>query len=242
MHYYFITGTSYGLGKALAEKLVQRSNVYVFGIARTCTISHKQYEHIHADLGEPSQLKLITELFKKAFQKEDQLYLINNAGIVDPIRYTGKFSPDEIQKLFQVNLLSVVQLTNAFLQIPVSSFARRVILNISSGAANKVSDGWALYGASKAGVDHFSLHVARELEIDQQAHTRIFSVAPGVVDTRMQQKIRETPIESFSTLNRFLDLDANKQLVPADQVAQKLLQITDAPELFAQTILSVRDF
>ncbi len=242
MHYYFITGTSYGLGKAFAEQLVQRRDVQVFGISRTCTISHKQYEHIHADLGDPSQLQLITALFKKPFQQEDHLYLINNAGIVDPIRHTGNFSSDEIQKLFQVNLISVIQLTNAFLQIPVSSFTKRVILNISSGAANKVSDGWALYGTSKAGMDHFSLHVARELEIDQQTHTRIFSVAPGVVDTRMQQNIRETPIENFSTLSRFLDLDANKQLVPAEQVAQKLLQIIDTPELFAQTILSVRDF
>lgn len=242
MHYYFITGTSYGLGKALAEQLVQRSDVQVFGISRTCSISHKQYEHIHADLGESSQLQQITGLFKKPFQKEDELYLINNAGIVDPIRHTGNFSPDEIQRLFQVNLISVIQLTNAFLQIPVSSFAKRVILNISSGAANKVSDGWALYGASKAGMDHFSLHVARELDINQQTHTHIFSVAPGVVDTLMQQKIRETPVESFSTRSRFLDLEANKRLVPAEQVAQKILLITDAPELFPHTILSVRDF
>jgi benzil reductase ((S)-benzoin forming) len=242
MHYYFITGTSYGLGKAIAEQLLQRKHVQVFGIARTCSISHDQYTHIHADLSEPLQLFRIINLFKKPFQKEDELYLINNAGIVEPIRHTGKFSPDEIQKLFQVNLLSVIQLTNAFLQIPVASFSKRLILNISSGAANKVSDGWALYGASKAGMDHFSLHVARELELDKQIHTRIFSVAPGVVDTLMQQKIRETPIESFSSLNRFLDLDSNNQLMSAEYVAQKILQITDAPELFAQTILSVRDF
>ena len=63
-----------------------------------------------------------------------------------------------------------------------------MLVSISSGAATKVIDGWSLYGASKAALDHFSRHVARELEIQKETTTHVYSVAPGVVDTPCKLK------------------------------------------------------
>lgn len=241
MQYYFITGTSYGLGKALAEQLLQRDHVHVYGISRSCTIQHANYTHVTVDLGDLSQLRAVTDLFKQSFSIDDELYLVNNAGIVDPIKHVKDFSAGEIQALFNINLLSAVELTNAFLQIPPSSVRARLIVNVSSGAASKVSDGWALYGSSKSALDHFTLHVAKELEIDGAVNTRIFSVAPGVVDTGMQRTIRETTLEQFSTRARFDELYATNQLVSPEHVAKKYLLILDTPADFSATVFSARD-
>ena len=241
MHYYFITGTSSGIGKELALQIVARPNTHVFGISRRCTVEHKQYQHVFADMTKVEDLQSIFDLFKTKFTLEDTVYLINNAGCVDLIRYAGSFSQVEIHYLMQVNLISTIQLINAFLVIPLETIKNRVILTVSSGAASKVIDGWSLYGAAKAGIDHFSLHVAHEIELRTDIKTRIFSIAPGVVDTPMQQKIRETAESSFSTKQKFIELLQNKALVSPQTAALNYLKILDAPELYVETVFSLRE-
>jgi benzil reductase ((S)-benzoin forming) len=241
MDYYYITGTSSGIGKELALQALERQNTKVFGISRTCSVVHSQYEHIYADLSNTVDVSRVIDLFKKEFLTSDNVYLINNAGVVDPIRYVGSFSQIEIHNLLHINLISTIQLINAFLEIPIKTIKSRIILSVSSGAATKVIDGWSLYGAAKAGIDHFSLHVSRELELIGDMQTRIFSVAPGVVDTTMQQRIREAPVRSFSTKERFVELFNNNELVSSETTAQYYLKILDAPEKFTKTVFSLRE-
>jgi benzil reductase ((S)-benzoin forming) len=242
MHYYFITGTSTGLGKAIAEALLKRDDVQVYGISRTCTIVDTRYTHITADLIDVTQVHHVMDQFSTIqFATTDSIYLINNAGVVDPILHANEFTDSNIQQLLQVNLIAAIQLISAFLKIPSACCAQRVIISISSGAATKVIDGWSLYGASKAALDHFSKHVARELEIQNESTTHIYSVAPGVVDTPMQAKIREASVAGFSTRDRFINLFENDQLMPANKVALDYLRILDNPNEFTQVVFSVRD-
>ncbi len=241
MHFYFITGTSSGIGKALAEQLLIREDVRVYGISRTCTIIHTNYQHVFADLSDSTQFNQIYLLFQNAYQPTDSVYLINNSGIIEPIKYAGDFSEREIQELVQVNLIASIQLINAFLKIPSTDFLTRIILNISSGAATKVIDGWSLYGATKAALDHFSMHVAKEQMIKGEGKTVVFSVAPGVVDTPMQEKIRHAAEENFSTVKRFNQLKKDNELVSASIISEKYLRILDCPQDFPTVIFSVRD-
>lgn len=240
MNHYYISGTSSGIGKAIALLLLERAEARVVGISRTCTIEHAHYTHVYADLSDPAQVVKTAELFKVKHTETDKLYLINNAGVIDPIQYAQTYSEEDIQRLMQVNLIASMQLISAFLKIPKSDYSSRVILSVSSGAATKVIDGWSLYGAAKAGLDHFSSHVARELELSGDK-TRIFSIAPGVVDTAMQQKIRETTADSFSTVDRFLELQSTGQLVAPEIIARKYCRILDAPEQFPDVVFSLRD-
>lgn len=242
MQFYFITGTSSGIGKALAEEILLRENVCVYGISRTAAVTHKNYRHIVADLSDPDQLHKIYTLFNQGYKPEDSLYLVNNAGMLDPIKHVGGFSENAIQKIMQVNLITPMQLINAFLNIPNPASQTRVVLSVSSGAAAKVIDGWSLYGSAKGALDHFSLHAVKELEMTAMAHcTRIFSVAPGVVDTPMQEKIRNTKETDFSTVERFIALKKNDELVAANVVAHKYLYILDEPHEFPETVFSVRN-
>lgn len=240
MQYYYISGTSSGIGRAIALLLLERAEARVIGISRTCTIEHAHYTHVYADLSDPNQVA-IAAAFKCNYTEADSLYLINNAGVIDPIQYAQTYAESDIQRMLQVNLISAIQLISAFLKIPKESCASRVILSVSSGAATKVIDGWSLYGTAKAGLDHFSNHVASELELTGDNKTRIFSVAPGVVDTPMQQKIRESNPKAFSTRSRFLELHKTNQLVGSSIIAQKYCMILDRPEQFPNVVFSLRD-
>ena len=241
MYYYYISGTSSGIGRAMTLLLLEREDTRVVGISRTCTIEHAHYTHVYADLSDPYQVTRAIKSFNNNQTAQDRLYLINNAGVIDPIQYAQAYEESDIQKMLQVNLISAIQLISAFLKIPEGTYNSRVILSVSSGAATKVIDGWSLYGSAKAGLDHFSNHVARELELSGDNTTRIFSVAPGVVDTPMQQKIRETNPDSFSTIDHFLELHASNQLVDPKVIAQKYLRILHEPMDFPNVVFSLRD-
>ena len=241
MHYYYISGTSSGIGRAMTLLLLEREDVQVIGMSRTCTIEHAKYTHLYVDLSDPAQVTHAIKSFENNYSIDDTLYLINNAGVIDPIKYVQAYNESDIQKMIHVNLISAIQLISAFLKIPKGTYRSRVILSVSSGAATKIIDGWSLYGAAKAGLDHFSKHVAKELMLLGETETQIFSVAPGVVDTPMQKKIRETNPDFFSTIEHFNELHITNQLVPPAIIAQKYLRILDEPRTFLDVIFSIKD-
>ena len=53
MDVFFITGTSSGIGEAIAELLLENNNNIVIGIARSRTIQHDRYQHHYIDLSQP---------------------------------------------------------------------------------------------------------------------------------------------------------------------------------------------
>ena len=140
MQYYYISGTSSGIGRAIAMLLLEKAEARVIGISRTCTIEHAHYTHVYADLSDPNQVAIAAAAFKHNYTEADSLYLINNAGVIDPIQYAQTYAESDIQRMLQVNLISVIQLISAFLKIPKEACAGRVILSVSSGAATKIID------------------------------------------------------------------------------------------------------
>jgi benzil reductase ((S)-benzoin forming) len=145
------------------------------------------------------------------------------------------------KRTYDINLTAPCMLTNQFL----GTFSRKkislVVMNISSGAGKNPIDGWSAYCASKAALDMFSRVVAEELAISDKKHIRIFSVAPGIVDTAMQDHIRTMNVKKFSRVNQFIGYKSAGELADPDVVARKLLSILDLPEKFADTVFSVRD-
>jgi benzil reductase ((S)-benzoin forming) len=238
MNYYFITGTSRGIGKSIAEKLLEKENNHVIGIARTCSIQHERYEHFEIDLSDEKQVG--DWKFPLLFHAK-KIALINNAGIVGAVKYAGRMEDVDISKTYFVNLVAPTIFTNKFLNAYHDHKAEQIILNISSGAGKNPIDGWSVYCATKAGLDMFSRVVAEELKIAGRSNTHIFSVAPGVVDTAMQDAIRAANVMDFSQVQRFVEYKKSDQLASPDLVAAKYLSILELPEKFKDVIFSVKD-
>ena len=71
---------------------------------------------------------------------------------------------------------------------------------------------------------------------------KVFSVAPGIVDTPMQDNIRNANEQHFPHLDRFQSYKADGDLVSAREIALKYLKIIQEPQNFQEVLFSVRDF
>ncbi len=237
MNYYFITGTSSGIGRALAEKLLESEDNYVHGIARRNTISHPRYQHTKTDL---SNIREVLSFEFPMPRNPGKMVLINNAGQIGEIKPIGKSDNIAIVDMFNVNLLSPSILMNKFIEYYSSTNTEKVILNVSSGAGKKAIEGWAPYCASKAGIDLLSQTVYEEQK-SEEFPVKIFSVAPGVVDTEMQATIRESNEQDFSRHAHFVGLKERNELSTPEEVADKYLRIIEHSTDFKDCVFSLRD-
>ncbi|MGP1615597.1 MAG: SDR family NAD(P)-dependent oxidoreductase, partial [Pollutimonas bauzanensis] len=105
------------------------------------------------------------------------------------------------------------------------------ILNISSGAGRNPTAGWGVYCATKAALDHYTqvLHA-------ENHGARVASLAPGVIDTGMQEKIRGSDAASFPNVERFAQMHEQGQLSSPGAVAEKILRYL-AHDDFGATVL-----
>jgi benzil reductase ((S)-benzoin forming) len=237
MKYYYITGTSRGIGKAIAESLLERENTFVFGISRNDSIQHKNYQHITLDLNDLNRVK---EFTFGDHTNAEKIVLINNAGILGHVNQVGNLYTEKIINSYTINLISPSILINQFLNQYQYHEAERMIVNTSSGAAQHTIPSWSTYCATKAGLEMF----ARVVEDEQQDFdnpVKVYSIAPGVVDTEMQDEIREVDPENFRELDRFVNLKKEGQLVNPKDVGKKFVDIMEHPENYPKSIMDLRD-
>lgn len=238
MNIYYITGSSKGLGKAIAEKLLEDSNNLVVGMSRSSSIDHPNYQHLRIDL---TDFKAIQEFcFGDAPENIESITLINNAGVIGDIKPSGKLSSVTIAENYQVNLVAPSLLCNKFASSFQTINCEKLIINVSSGAGQSPIASWSSYCASKAGVDMLSLVFAEEQK-SQEFSIKILSVAPGVVDTGMQQNIRNAEQKNFSRLADFVDMHKKGELASSATVAEKYISIIKNNKTFTETVISVKN-
>jgi benzil reductase ((S)-benzoin forming) len=115
----------------------------------------------------------------------------------------------------------------------------RRIINISSGAARRPIFGWSAYCAAKAGLDMASRAVALEAQARGLA-VEVSSLAPGVIDTPMQEVVRGSASEDFIDVERFRAMKADGTLRPASEVAADILRLEAAGRLAGDAIQDLR--
>jgi NAD(P)-dependent dehydrogenase (short-subunit alcohol dehydrogenase family) len=111
--------------------------------------------------------------------------MVNNAGVVDLPARVDEMSLQRLMRMFAINL------TGSFLcaREAVKRMSTRhggaggVIVNLSSAAARLGSPGqYVDYAAAKAGIDTFTLGLAREVAAEG---IRVNAVRPGLIDTEI---------------------------------------------------------
>ncbi len=232
----WITGTSRGLGLELAHQFLKQG-WQVHGIGRSHTIEHEAYHANFLDLANPQAV--LAHCFEIQTGTSEAL-LIHNAGTLGEIAHLGHYeNPQRINEAYQVNLVAAAILSNTFLKAIKHGVCMCGILYISSGAARNAYDGWATYCSSKAGLDMLARCINTENE--HKNSFRIFSIAPGVVDTSMQEEIRKAKPNQFSKIERFLTLkNENKLEKPAD-AALKIFRVWEMRNKIRETCIDLRE-
>lgn len=216
-----ITGGSKGLGKALVDQYLQ-DNWTVQEFSR----SGSSKQHVQCDFADAqNSMRIIEDRFVAlSGQNWSDIVLINNVGILNPIGPIETGTVEQWQQNIQINLNASIATTGLFIRHFDDAAAKRYVVNISSGAAVTPFFGWSLYCAAKAGLEAFTACVALE-QAKRANPTVVFSVRPGVIDTGMQQQIRDQDENHFADIKDFKALKRDKQLQTAEDVAAKVLRL-----------------
>ncbi|MBJ8007318.1 MULTISPECIES: (S)-benzoin forming benzil reductase [Bacillus cereus group] len=241
MRYVIVTGTSQGLGEAIAVQLLEE-NTTVISISRRenkkltkIAVQNNSNCIFHSiDLQDVHNLETHFNEAFSSIQKDNvsSIHLINNAGTVAPIKPIEKSESEQFITNVHINLIAPMILTSTFMKQTKDWKLDKRIINISSGAGKNPYFGWGAYCTTKAGVNMFTQCVATE-EVEKEYPVKTVAFAPGVVDTNMQAQIRETNKEDFINLERFTALKEEGKLLSPEYVAKairNLLENEDFPQ------------
>jgi len=195
-----ITGASRGIGKGIAlEYAKQGANVaFTFNASveaakelekelESFGIKAKGYQSNAAEFDAAQEL--VSEVLKDFGSLE---ILINNAGITKD-NLLLRISEEDFDKVIEVNLKSVFNLTKAVLR-PMLKQRAGSIINMSSVVGVKGNAGQTNYAASKAGILGFTKSVALELG---SRNVRCNAIAPGFIETEMTAKLDPKTVEGW---------------------------------------------
>lgn len=244
-----ITGTSRGIGLAIAKQLCKKNNV-IIGLSRNVSPELRETAKIHGtnleqwsvDLTNaiPVANQLYQWLSQFKYSTIDEAVLINNAGVIGHMGPLTLKYAQQTEQTLRINLDAPMHLTAAFLSATRTWSIPKKIINVSSGLARRAMAGSAMYCASKAGLDHFSQCVALD-EALQENSTKIVSLAPGVIDTDMQQALRQGDPSGFPDRQNFIKLKETGNLLSPEQAAQKILAHLARSDFGVNVIADIRD-
>ena len=174
-----ITGNSSGLGLGFTEALLDRQ-ASVWGMSRRgCPVQDRPPGLIRDQRQDLADLGTLEAGLDGLLADCRQLDLvILNAGLLGRIQALADTAHDELEHLMRVNVWSNKLILDWLIrrQLPVDQ-----IVAISSGAAVNMSYGWGAYSLSKAALNHLIRLYAHEMPA-----THLVALAPGLVDTAMQ--------------------------------------------------------
>ena len=195
-----ITGASRGIGKGIAHVFAQNGAHVAFTYSSSIDAA-KALENELKGLGvnakgyqsNAASFKEAHDLVEKVLEDFGGIdILINNAGITKD-NLLMRMSEDDFDKVIEVNLKSVFNMTKA-VQRTMLKQRKGSIINMSSVVGVKGNAGQTNYAASKAGIIGFSKSVALELG---SRNIRCNVIAPGFIETEMTAKLDEDTVKSW---------------------------------------------
>lgn len=184
----FITGSSRGIGKAIALRFAQSK----FYVAINCAHRRDELEAVKKELeilnctcnmyfGDLSNYEEACRIFSEIRSDLGEVsILVNNAGI-SSVELFQNMSYHDYHRIIETNLLSVMNCSH----LAIPAMVRRhfgKILNISSVWGNVGASCEAAYSASKGGINSFTKALGKELA---PSNIQVNAIACGVIETEM---------------------------------------------------------
>ena len=182
----FITGATSGIGKALAHLLASKGiPLFLTGrdeqslkelksTLKVPVVIHK------ADLGKPEERQELV----RSLQDHAPDLVINNAGI-GLYGETWRHTTQEELEIVEVNIAALTELCIEAARTLIQRSEKGCIVNISSAAAFIPFPTFAVYSASKAYVNAFSLALDGELS---PHGIRVLTTCPGQIRTNFRKR------------------------------------------------------
>lgn len=229
-----VTGASTGIGRACVEDLIRHDHIVFAGARKKTDLESlkalgDRVIPVEIDVTKPEQIRNAFIQISSHLKHDFCFHLVNNAGIVAPGPIEG-LDLDALRQQFEVNVISVVQLTQTFLPILKQSRGRIVMMSSISGLVSTPFLG--AYSASKSALDSISDALRLELE---PCGVKVFVIRPGPITTPIWDKhlsqeesvlVDQLPIhirkDYEDSLKKYIRTTKAeiKKAIPAEKVAQ----------------------
>jgi NAD(P)-dependent dehydrogenase (short-subunit alcohol dehydrogenase family) len=222
-----ITGASAGLGLAITKEiLASPSNHTLILCCHTNDAALKSLasepsnnSRMHIIKGDVSSPDFVPQILAQSLLHFNITRLdsvILNHGVLGDGSRIATTTPSEWNRVFQINFFSVAQIIEHTL--PWLRESRGRIILTSSGAAETPYTTWGPYSASKAALNS----LARTLAKEEKGVVTVVAVRPGMVDTGMQERIREGLLAEMDGDDRekFVGAHREGRLLPAEKPAR----------------------
>lgn len=227
----FITGSSRGIGLAIAHKFASLGANVVLNsrgeISEELLAEFKPYGvKVLAISGDVSDFTDAKGMVDQAIEELGSVdVLVNNAGITQDTLML-KMTEEDFEKVLKVNLTGAFNMTQSVLK-PMIKAREGAIINMSSVVGLMGNIGQANYAASKAGLIGFTKSVAREVA---NRNVRVNAIAPGMIESDM------TAVLTDKVKDAMLAQIPMKQFGQAEQVADVTAFLASQDYLTGQVI------
>lgn len=200
-----VTGSSRGIGRAIAEQLADLGARVVINYASSPDKAQEVVDSIiqkggkaialHADLGKISDIEALFTNTLAAFGRLD--ILVNNAGlmITKPL---ADVTEADFDKQFALNVKGTFFACQQAMK-HMEDYGR--IVNLSTSVIGQMFPAYSVYAGTKGAVEQFTRQLAKEFGNKQ---ITINAVAPGPVNTELFQAGKtEQQIEGMKKMNAF---------------------------------------
>ncbi|AGA89255.1 dehydrogenase of unknown specificity, short-chain alcohol dehydrogenase like protein [Thioflavicoccus mobilis 8321] len=211
-----ITGTSSGLGRALAELLGNRGWAVCGCSRRGCDLPN-----VKDRICDLTDAAAVPATLTGLLTGVDRLELVVlNAGVLGEIGLLTETPLAELKAVMDINLWA-----NKTVMDWLHAWGRPVdqVIMMSSGAAVLGNKGWGGYGLSKA-----ALNMLAKLYAHEFPGTHIAALAPGIIDTAMMDHLcDEADAAAFPALQRLRDARGTDAMPDPKTAAARILSVLE---------------
>ena len=204
-----ITGVSSGLGEALKNEHIKTNNTPTIRL-------QDNTDHAKLDLSYiPNVNQKLPDLLKDV-KKLDVVIL--NAGMLGDIKTFDEWDYNELSEIMNVNVWSNKYILDWLF---TNNIKVKQVISISSGASEHTYKGWGGYSITKS-----ALRMMMEVYSKEVDGTHFMSIAPGLVDTSMQNYLcNEVDVNEFPVIEKFIDSKKQGKTKSPINVAKNIIKL-----------------
>jgi NAD(P)-dependent dehydrogenase (short-subunit alcohol dehydrogenase family) len=222
-----VTGASQGIGAGMVKAFVERGfNVVANSrkVTQSTLVSASEYVAlVDGDIGQAATAARIVETALARFKSID--VVVNNAGIISTKPFI-EYTAEDFRSLVSTNLEGFLYVTQLSIKQMLAQKRGGSIVTITAALARNPIRGVnaAVPMITKGGLETVTQHLAMEYSKDG---IRVNAVAPGVVDTFIQDKATEEEMEGRSPMGR---------VSTVEEITDAVMYLTEAASVTGQTL------